>query len=655
MLKRSIVILLAITMCLLAIAGCKSEPAAEAPTAAPVSTDVATATEAPKTDVDEPDEPTDEVVTLKQSPFLDGKGLPPIEERLPKVTKLPNQMAPSELTLTVGKYGGTLRTQRVNANYDATYMLASTVPLLNSPSLLGEEVTANIMESYEVSADNTVFTFKMREGMKWSDGAPLTTEDVAFAINDFQFNEVLNPGGIPAWLRAQGTPGEAPLKFEVIDDYTFKISFEKPYGGFLLAIAVEGWRTYVDLIKPKHYLKQFHPDYANADELEALIAEENFDPGDARSLFALKDITGGGLTQDPRALGFPLLTPWMMVDYGDITTYERNPYYFKVDSEGQQLPYIDVVKSTLVNDIEMGCLRLFGGEADHSYEWAVMSKVSMFIDTEAQSGLKTYTTTTLHRTAGNFMVNLTKEDETWQSAVSNMDFRRAINMSIDRDEVVSTVFLNYAKPYAPQNNYNPAEANNLLDGIGMAKGSDGYRVAPDGKKFIVGIDHRTDNMADCLETGELMVAYLDAIGINSQLKQIEGGLWDQRQNANELEGGMFFCPGPVMYFRPEWSQHIWAQEWYRWYQTSGDAGIEPTEEAAKEFFANLYSIRANIPAEAHKIWEKMVQSNADNFWFYQPTQEVIQPVALRATLRNFEGKGYAIANNIAGEQWWFDE
>src|SRR5450756_2621177 len=149
-------------------------------------------------------------MVLKESPFLQGKGLPAVADRMPKEPKLTNEMPADELNYKIGKYGGTLRTVRLEPIWDGTVWCVATEPLLNSPGRLGKEITPNVVKSYEVSADQKEFTFVLRDGMKWSDGQPLTTDDVAFAVNDVLMNKELTPI-FPTWLCAAGKQGNTPM------------------------------------------------------------------------------------------------------------------------------------------------------------------------------------------------------------------------------------------------------------------------------------------------------------------------------------------------------------------------------------------------------------------------------------------------------------
>jgi peptide/nickel transport system substrate-binding protein len=290
------------------------------------------------------DTETPDISEYSQSPMLDDMDLPAVADRLPAEPKLTNEMPPELLDFEIGQYGGVIRTVTSAVNWDADVFVMNNEALLNTPGILGEEVTGNILKGYEVSADEKEFTFYLREGLKWSDGEPVTMEDIEFTVNDVIFNEEITPI-FPNWLRAGGVAGGTPMEFTVVDDWTFKLVFDEPYGGLLIRMSIQGWRGYTDFLKPAHYLKQYHKDYADADEYTAMLAEADIEEDLWMTFFNDMDITNWELTHED-AVGFPVLYPWMYVDATDtIGTFERNPYYFKVDPAGQQLPYIDRIEA----------------------------------------------------------------------------------------------------------------------------------------------------------------------------------------------------------------------------------------------------------------------------------------------------------------------
>ena len=183
--------------------------------------------------------------------------LPPVDERLPLQPKVSNEMPPSQLAFQVGRYGGTLRTLSPRAEWDTDVYVFTNEPLINTTGIMGEEITGNICDSFQVNADQTEFTFHLREGIKWSDGEPVTTEDVRFAYDDVLMNEELTVRP-PSWLKSGNSADGTPVALKVLDDYTWTYTFDQPYGGFLMVLAISGWRNYADLLKPSHFLKPFH-------------------------------------------------------------------------------------------------------------------------------------------------------------------------------------------------------------------------------------------------------------------------------------------------------------------------------------------------------------------------------------------------------------
>ncbi|MDF2964421.1 MAG: transporter substrate-binding protein, partial [Paenibacillus sp.] len=139
----------------------------------------------------------------KQAPMLDGGSLPPVKDRLPADVKVTNEMPSDMLNYEVGTYGGTLRTVTSVVGWDADVFVMNNEPLLNTPGILGKEITGNVLLGYKASADQKEFEFKMRKGLKWSDGKPVTTEDVKFTVEDVLNNQELMPL-FPAWLRSGG-------------------------------------------------------------------------------------------------------------------------------------------------------------------------------------------------------------------------------------------------------------------------------------------------------------------------------------------------------------------------------------------------------------------------------------------------------------------
>jgi len=595
-----------------------------------------------------------EIAEFHQSPMLDDMDLPDIMDRLPKEPKIPNEMPPENLQFEIGKYGGTLNTVAQSPTWDPDFFVMSNEPLLNTPGILGEEVTGNVLKDYEVSADEKEFTFYMREGLRWSDGEPVTTEDVRFAIEDFQFNKELVPI-LPAWLHSGGNVEGTPLKLEVVDDFTFKISFDEPNGGFPISLAIQSWRGYGDLLKPAHYLKQFHKEYADEAELKKLIAEHKFEEDQEVSwvnLFNYMDITEREMSH-PNAVGFPVLYPWKLKEMTKTHgIYERNPYYFKVDASGNQLPYIDMVKSAIVQDIEMTGLKIIAGEVDFNREATALSKMPVYRENAEKGGYEALLAN-MHVTPTDIFLNLTYDNDVWRKVVRDVRFRKALNYAIDRAEIIDTLYYGFADPSTiTDSTLDLDKANALLDEMGMEKGPDGFRKGPDGKRFTIPFEVQAA-APDIVPLAELLTEMWKEIGIHVTVKTLDSALWGTRNAANELQATIIWTHTPL-YYMQDWGQGLWGNLWNTWWNSGGKKGEEPPEDV-KEFYSLMNKMNVSSPEEAVKIMETLKEKMKENIYYFVHIEHVKQPLIVNAKLGNITDKGTAISINFAGEQMFFRE
>jgi peptide/nickel transport system substrate-binding protein len=276
--------------------------------------------------------------------------LPPIEQRLPKepyVVTPGDLVSDKYLQLKIGKHGGTMRLAQETPGGDPHIFIGDNESILWAPDAFdySKGIHGNVVKSWEQNDDATVFTFHMREGLKWSDGQPVTTEDVRFAYEDVLLNDKITPV-FPNYLRTGMSAAGKPGVVKIIDDFTFSVNFDKPYGSFPAQIAISGWRGYAGLIKPKHYLKQFHIKYTSLDDLKPKLKEASIPEDQWQNLFNAKQMTEWmwNITNEA-GIGHPSLVAWIVKKVeGGVFTFERNPYYFKVDTEGNQLPYIDGIR-----------------------------------------------------------------------------------------------------------------------------------------------------------------------------------------------------------------------------------------------------------------------------------------------------------------------
>jgi peptide/nickel transport system substrate-binding protein len=597
--------------------------------------------------------------------------LPPIEERLPKE---PFMVRPGLLVsdkyveMQPGKYGGTVQLAQEAPSGDPVIFLGNIEPMLWAPNAFdfSEGIEGNVVESYEANSDDSEFTFHMREGLKWSDGEPVTMDDVRFAFEDVLNNEEITPV-FPLPLKAGRRSDAAPAKLNVIDDWTFSLKFDRPYGSFPAQIAIAQWGSYSDIIKPRHYLEQFHKKYAKPAELKEKLQEASIPEGQWFNLFNAKQLTAWlwNMTTE-QGIGHPTLTAWVLKEVNSgVFAYERNPYYFKVDLNGNQLPYIDGIRSQVVQDKEALTARALMGEFDYLGERASLRQMPLIAEKAEKGEIKMHVAR-MHRTPISFMLNLTFDDDNWRKVVRDLRFRQALSMAINRKEIIENFYLGEFASLSEQINpseYNVEEANRLLDEILPDKDSDGFRLGPDGERFRIPFEIM-DLSEDHIPMGELMAEYWKNIGIFTSVKTIDGTLYGERAAANKIQATAIWC-ALNMWPSAGWDDYLphngsWGQLWSDWYTSQGESGEEPPEEVKQLFETHGDFMSATLGSpEYESALEAILKSYRDNVWIFNPVEDFYYPTFWTTRIKNV-GEGvkedvFGIVVNIAMEEWFIDE
>ncbi len=590
--------------------------------------------------------------------------LPPVEERLPEEPLVvgPRTFTLEEnLDLKIGEYGGTLRTASWNPGWADLVFFNGLEPLVSVPGIgvVSQRITGNVLKDYAVSEDGKVFTFHMRKGMKWSDGVPVTTEDVLFAWEDYQFYEELTQlTESLVWLRSGANPASELGKLEVIDDYTFRITFTGPYEGFVYQLAIRSWMSYQPLLKPKHYLKQFHPRYTSMEELEPLIEEEGLAQGEWWTLFKRRDF-GRWSTPSSEILGFPVLSPWVLTAVTpQIQTYERNPYYFKVDTEGNQLPYIDRIRLELVSNRQMFLMKILTGEIDFEGASVAMEDLPLVKEQEEKAGYRVLLGLDASSWEAAIKFNYTHPDPVWREVIGDLRFRKALNMAIDFEEMLDTLAYGFGETPPTAVPQNLQAANQLLDEIGLDKrDKEGWRLGPDGKVFVMPFE--TGGMTKTyMSAMELAKEYFEEIGIKTTIKAYEAALFGDRYHGGDL------TKATVLWLaRPQWggaymdfTLYPITGQWERWYNSRGEEGEEPPSEVKR-----LYEIYQEITvAEAggQKYWELLDELYAlmDENLFQIPLVGTTKHIVIaNKRLENIVETGIGTSAYYAVEQYFFGQ
>lgn len=515
--------------------------------------------------------------------------LPPVNERLPGN---PVIVEPVE---RIGQYGGTWRTALVGgADFP---WLDRTIGYENLVRWNPEwtEIIPNIAESYEVNEESTEFTFRLRQGMKWSDGHPFTADDVMFWYEDVLMNEELTPVA-PSWL----VSGGEPVMVEKVDDTTVIFSFAEPHGLFqqFLAGGEGGSPTFF----PRHYLEQYHADY-NPEGIDVLVSEAGLESW--VNLFQNR-VSMWVNTERPTLFG------WMLTNaYGEGTRVvtERNPYYWKVDPEGNQLPYIDRVVFDLFEDAEVLLLRVLSGEIDmHARHYNSPGNRAVVIDNMERGDYRLIDFVTSDMNSALIALNLTHNDPVKREIFANKDFRIGLSYAINRQEIIDLIFIGQGEPWqaAPRpesplyherlakqyTEYDVALANEHLDRAGYTeRDAQGFRLGPDDRRISFVVEAMP--LANWVDILEIVQMYWREVGIDMQTRPVDRSLFEVRREANEFDALISFGGGglqdailiPFAYFPYNVGSHF-AIAWAHWYNND-PRGEEPP--AAPKRQMELYS------------------------------------------------------------------
>ncbi len=535
--------------------------------------------------------------TLNEAPQLAalvkaGK-LPPVAER---VGQDPLVIKPLR---EIGRYGGTWRAGFTGpADFWNGFRCCSGPDHLMFWDYTGDKVMPNLARGLEMQDGGRAWLLHMRRGMKWSDGKPFTADDFVFWFEDIYRNKDLipTPSAAMAINGKQGT-------IEKVDTHTVRYKFPEPYfmlpdvlaGSTDLAGQMFGYRG-MGGFAPAHYMKQFHPKYAGAAELDRKVKEAKFDSW-VRMFLAKND---WALNPD-----LPVLSAWKTVTPINTPTWtlERNPYSVFVDTAGNQLPYIDRVVLTLAENLEVLNLRVVAGEYDYASRHVDLGKLPVFIENQQKGGYKVYLDPGDY--GGDMIIkfNLNYDaDPEIGKWFNTADFRRALALGIDRDQINETFWLGTGTPSsvvpADGNKYNPGpqyrkmwatldikKANEMLDKLGLAKkDGDGYRLRADGKgRLRIEIMTLGGQFVQYTQIAEMIREQWKKIGIDLRVQEVERSLALKRTEANEQQLGAWNNDGSEHLFT--FPLHVFPFElaavassgplYVKWFHSAGAQGKEP--------------------------------------------------------------------------------
>jgi peptide/nickel transport system substrate-binding protein len=579
--------------------------------------------------------PASAQMTFKEAPALATQVR---ENRLPAVAERigqePEVVTPRE---GVGRYGGQLRFGlRGSSDHNNILRMVGNMGLVRwDPEYT--KVIPNVAKSFEVSPDGKVFTFHLRRGMKWSDGKPFTADDVMFNMQDIVLAGALSPTP-PRYQSADGTP----MTVEKLDDVTVRMSFSTPYGDFLAELASPLGQHPV--LYARHYCSQFMPKFNP--NVQALVTEAR--ATDWQNLYMQRC----GDIEIPARWGNvarPTLDPWIAREayVGGATrvVMERNPYFWQVDTAGNQLPYIDQLVAPIAQDVESLILDAIGGRIDFQLRHLdAPANRPVLAQNRQRGGYDFFKAPTPGGTNMVINLNLTHKNPELRELFNKKDFRVALSVGMDRKEIIDTALLgegvpwqngphedhpNFHKRIATQFlEFDAKKANELLDKIGLDKrGSDGMRLLPSGRPLKFRIDVIPTVQPEHVDMLQLIERQWARIGIDMDVNALERTFFYERtSNSNDHDAAVWggqsnWAPGDIpQQIVPVHHDSRWGIPWSFWYKSGGKQGEEPPA-SVKERMKLYDEARATVdPDKRRAILHKMADIAADEFEVFSVSQ-----------------------------------
>ena len=575
----------------------------------------------------------------EQSPALDAAVasslLPPVGERLPDT---PMVITPLERP---GDYGGTARV----FEYDLQQLVNAENPLTMHTDIA--TLLPNLAERWSWNDDKSELTVTLRRGLRWSDGHPMTSDDFLFAHYDLMRNPEFTPVTPPPWDETE---------IERIDAQTFRYLFPEPYPLFENMLAQLGDFYYA----PKHFLSQFHPSYVDREQLDAFIESTGYISWN--SFVYSKRI--GRTVDGPYAPS--MRSHYLVKRTPTLITLQRNPYYHKVDSAGQQLPYIDRVEAEISENLDVMTAKVATGQKDFSGYSLDTQDFPLFKLGERTSGIRALVWNRIHGSDVIIRPNYNIDDERLRALYWDFRFRRALSIAINREEMNQIIYFGRGTPrqatviptssyYEPEfatshAGFDPATARLLLDQIGLEDiDGDGLREYADGSKLTITVEFVEVETPRGV-TLELVSAYWRDVGIDVRLKILDRALHNERSRAGTMQMSVWhadrstdllFAAQPVWYvpMHINWEGSKW-NDWVRFYQSRGRLGEQPPPQIEQlQVWWDEMRTTADL-GERIRIGKQILRSTAENLWSLGTVGLAPHPVVINARLKNVPEFGW---------------
>lgn len=604
--------------------------------------------------------------------------LPSLADRLPSE---PLVVAPYD---SIGKYGGTFD-MLSNATESGTsdMMAVRHVNLVRYSDDL-ETIVPNVAKGWEWNDDFTQLTFFLRKGQKWSDGEPFGAADV-----EFWYENLAIDTNVREKPKDYVLVGGKPMTVDVIDAQTVRFNLPSPKPGLLSHFA----NHYAQGFQPKHFLGQWHP--AVNPDADANAQKLGFENGYAAiaAYYGSSDWmdTPTPMLTNSDKLGIlplhaaPTLESHIVIaESTEGRHFVANPYFYMVDTAGNQLPYINEQDELFVGNAEVRLLKLMNGEVSFKQQALNLDHAPVLLENQEKSN---FTVVLKPEVAmSTFAFNVTSEDLEKRKVFGDLRFRQAMSVAINRDEINEVVFFGtgttqqyigfsptpsfvdekWTQHYAQ---FDPKLANKLLKEMGMKDvDGDGYLDLLDGSPLVLNLQVATQSMS--IKQVELIGQHWAAVGINNTVKEVTTDEFRSAMSSNQLDVTMYLKGQPLAVilgiselFIPPYDNYFnqrTAMLWGEYLDSDGASGVKPPPYAY-EMMEDISAFQAATAgtAESNRVGKKLVKTLTESLLFIG-TVKSASPVYHSNTVKNFPdyktaSYSYYRSYPYRGPQWYIDK
>lgn len=571
---------------------------------------------------------------------VESGNLPPVQDRLPKDPLIVDLDAKGR---EFGKPGGTLRTMVTRSKDIRQMVVYGYARLVGFDS--NYQIVPDLLASFE-NEGNRKFTLKLREGHKWSDGSPFTSEDFRYWWEDVANNELLSPSGPPDFLIVEGKLPTVSFP----DETTIVYEWDEPNPDFLQSLA-QARPPFI--YRPSAFLKPFHEKFADTEELAFQVEDAR-----VKSWAALHNKLDNLYKFDNHEL--PTLQPWLNASSGKKIRHNfvRNPYYHRIDSNGVQLPYIDVVEMEIVAP-GLVAAKTNAGESDLQGRGLAFRDASILKKGEEQGGYKTLLWKTGVASQIAIYPNLNFADDGWREVLRDVRVRRALSLAIDRNTINQALYFKLAKPgamavlpaspfYSEDNaqawaQYDIEQANALLDEAGLdQRDKNDIRLLPDGRPMEIVIETAGERQ-EVENALQIVTDTWREIGVKLVMRPLDRDILRNRVFAGNTMASAWFgwddglpqAHTSPAYLAPTDQVFLAWPKWGQYYQTAGEVGEAPDLPEAERLMELAHEWEVATTDEERKaVWAEMLNIHADQLYAIGILNGAPQPIVVSNRLRN---------------------